>query len=501
MLIGIILFSMQTLSTSEVAQPHKILGWLLVEDRADYNRAVQRQEQAEAVEGTAEPPDVLIQYRDEPAQGFRERFDDFAAGLESPEGLVVVPVQLSEVQGLNIVEAGNLPPEESDSRALSYFLVRMKPDDIRVLLRLLLGRDFQVDEKYFIGPYQFTAAEGPQELILPEGNRVALTSLPDEASAMQGQIFTAVEEIEPNAMMLLPTGDTEVGDFARATNTLRRDLAASTQALRNSGIEPDIVPLVQFSDFRHNPMVFAFAAMGEALFMAGGFLLLFHFIAKIAAKERREKSYVINNFINTCRLVQTEGKLYAITVGLFLTFWLWGTVGSYLDPGGQAGMVQWIVSQFAGSSWPLGFAGQAYASGNVAIAAFATFLVNFVQGTFLALTVFSVIPVAWGFIINAIRGQIIGLVLAPTQLFSGQMLTPHLLTIVLELQGYLIAGFASVLLPLALIKPKRFGVDSRWAAFKRFALWQFKVLPLIAAVLAVSAVYEAVEILVLAYFF
>lgn len=503
---GFLLFSLQILTASEVAVPHRIFAMLQVQDRAEYNKVVAEREQAAAQpketgeSAKAAPlPDTEGQYKGKPAEGFQERFDHFAAGIKAPHGTIFLPVQIGLVKDRNIVRAGSVPAEK-EQKAFGepvFTSIKMAAKDAAVFLRMVVPNG-EMDGRSFIGPFQHDSQEGDQELIAEDGSRIHLEQLPEEASALQGIIISTAEDISPNGMLLLPMGDTSVGDFAKAANDFNRTLLESTFSKDPKAPKPDIVPFIGFSDLRQTAPMYAAAIAGELFFMIGGFLMLFHFLFKVAANDRHEKSLLLNNLIDTCRLLVRERRLYAIVIGLFLGFWLWGMVSSFIDPGGQRRMVQWLASQFAGTSWPLGFAGQAYASGNVIEAAIATFLVNFIQGTVLTLSLISLVPIATAFIVNSLRGQFIGLALAPTKLFFGQAMAPHLITIVLELQGYMIAGFVSVLLPLALLKPQRFGLETRWQAFKKFAVWQFRVLPLIAIILAVAAVYEAVELIMMA---
>lgn len=503
---GFLLFSLQVLTASDVAVPHRIFALLQVQDRAEYNRVLAEREQTTSQQTETgenqEPaplPDTEGHYKGAPAEGFQERYDNFAANVETPRGMVSLPVHIEQVQNRYIVEAGSIP-DEREGQVFGeprYMLFRMTGENAAIFLRMMVSGE-EIIGRHFIGPFQFDKPEGNQELVAKDGSRYRLEQLPNEASALQGIIISTEEEISPNGMLLLPTGDTSVGDFAKAANDFNRALLEKTFSNTEGAPRPDIVPFIGFSDIRQTAMIYAAAIAGELFFMVGGFLLLFHILNKIAGREKPEKSFLVGNLIDTCRLVVKEGRLYAIVIGLFLGFWLWGMVSSFIDPGGQQKMVQWLAAQFAGTSWPLGFAGQAYAGGNIVEAAIATFLVNFIQGTVITLTLLSLIPIATAFIVNALRGQFIGLALAPTKLFFGQAMAPHLITIVIELQAYLIAGFVSVLIPLALMKPQRFGLESRWQAFKKFAIWQFRVLPLIAIVLAIAAIYEAVELILLA---
>ena len=495
---GFLLFTLQVLGASAAANPGNIFSWMLVRDLAEYNTEIERRNETPDSSEQNPLPATDAHYLGDPVEGFAERFATYSESLIFPETLVALPAEVRELPAHYIVPAGGQPMAlEGPAADLRYFRIKLEAEAAAVLLRGQVGSAESVTGTSYLGPFPYFAAEGPQQVVLPEGPRFDLVPLPDDFSALQGFVVSAVESIEPNAYLLVPPGDSSVADFAGAIKSFGDRLLSRYREESADGGMPEMVGTVGFTDYRHDGVMYAAATAGELLFMVGGFLLIFHFFIKISKARRREKGFFINMMIDTCGLLRTHGKLYAMTVGLFLAFWLWGMASSYLDLGGQQRWVQYFTAQFAGTSWPLGFAGQAYASGNVIEAAAATFMVNFFWGTLFVLTLFSFIPIGSAFIVNALRGQVIGLALAPTKLFMGQSMAPHLLTIVLELQGYLIAGFVSILLPLALVRPQQLGCESRLEALKKMALWQLKVLPLVAIILGIAAVYEALEIILL----
>jgi hypothetical protein len=501
LIAGYLIFSLQGLSSSDGARPDKVMGWLVFQDIKAADEMISRleTEEGEDVEiPRSEIPPTDGHYRGKPAADFQERFDALVAEFEYPEDVIPVPVHLTQVKEDRLVNSGAVPPTVSPESSGSYFLIRMGEEHARLFLRYHQEGGTQLKGKYFLGPYPYlkAGADG-MDLVLEDNSRHKLIQLSEEASALQGMIINPVDELSPNAVLLVSELDGTVGDFAISLRKFSSSLADKLNPRNETEDKLTIVPNSGFSDYRNNGWIYTAAVAGEMIFMIGGFLLIFHLFWKVAQMERKEKGFVFNNLYDTCSLMVKHGRLYALTVGIFMLFWLYGMIISFVDPGGQEKLVQMISAQLAGSSWPLGFAGQAYSGGNVLYAAVATFTVNFFWGTFVVLTVFSLVPLGTAFIINALRGQMIGLALAPAKFFFGQSLTLHLLTIVVELQAYLIAGFVSVLLPLALLKPQRFGLESRKDAFIKFVMWQFKVLPLIALILAGAAVYEAVEILVL----
>lgn len=503
LIAGYLIFSLQALSSSEGARADKVIGWLVFQDikAAD---AMLKELEGKEKEGQeikidrSKIPPTDGHYRGQPSSDFQERFDALVAEFEYPEEIIPVPVHLTRIKEDRLVARGAVAPTVSEKDDGSYFLIRMEASSAHLFLRYHVQPDSEILGRYYLGPFPYTNhGDSGMDLILKDQSRHELVQLSNDASALQGMIINPVAEIEPNALLLVSRLDGEVGGFAVALRKFSASLAEKLNPKSENDTPLTIVPNSGFSDYRNSGLIYTAAVAGEMIFMIGGFLLLFHFIWKLGMMERKEKGIIFNNLRDTCALIVEHGKLYAVTIAIFMLFWLYGMVVSFIDPGGQEKLVQMISAQLAGRSWSLGFAGQAYAGGNVFFAAVATFTVNFFWGTFVVLTVFSLVPIGTAFIINALRGQMIGLALAPAKFFFGQLLTLHLITIVVELQAYLIAGFVAVLLPLALLKPQRFGCENRKDVFFKFVMWQFKVLPLIAIILAAAAIYEAVELLVL----
>jgi len=497
-LVGFLLFALQVLSASETARPHNCISLMLLEDLSaavpqEGGEAAGPEDGAEA--GLAGP---YAHYEGAPSEEFVDRFGRFAGGLEVPGGLLAMPVRLAQRGSSFLVAAGREPAAPDDVFGeLFYNILTIGEEDAALVLGSLVPPGAELAGKHFLGPFPFGAGESPLELVLDDGRHNIDEILHDSAAALHGFVIAPARDFDANALLLVPSGDLSIGDYYVTVNTFSRTLAsADLEQPEELMLRPRIVPI----DYRHGAAVFTAAALGELIFLAGGFLLGFHIFAAVARKPA-EGRRVARFFIDACRLVTENARLYALVVGISLLFWLGGTVQAFLDPGGQKEIVFWFRSQFATGGWPLGTAGWAYGTGNIFLAALVTFAVNFLQGTVLVLTIPSLIPIGSAFIVGAFRNQVLGLALAPTEMLSGQAMAPHLLTVLVELQGYMLAAFAAVLLPLALLKPQRFGLGSRLEAYKKFALWQLRMLPLIAAVLLIAAVYEALELLVLANLF
>jgi hypothetical protein len=71
----------------------------------------------------------------------------------------------------------------------------------------------------------------------------------------------------------------------------------------------------------------------------------------------------------------------------------------------------------------------------------------------------------------------------------------HYVTMLIEGEAYVIAIFASTRLIEALVWPSRFGESSRASAYVKAIIDNFKLLIVVAIILAIGALYEAFELL------
>jgi hypothetical protein len=485
--LGITLFFLQGFTASEIAQPH-IFFYILW--------AAEAPPAAEKPGEQKEESDPVAQYKDVPSEDFSKRFTTLLGGLKPPEGIKLLPVELLQLEARYLVPAGSGPasPDEISARAY-YRVVKIGHQDAGRLYGLLAGGEKYSGEGYRLGPHPYIDGSGPWEIILPSGGRRPVEGvLPEEASALSGFVVDVTDDLRPNAALIVSAGEMTVAEFSERASLIGKAIADDLMRIHS---ELKLLPSIASTDMLHRPLVFYAAVAGELLFLLGGFLLFFHLIAHLAGKPEVESRLFTNLIRRSARLITGEARLYAVVVGLVLFCWISGSAWAYIDPSGQRSLIQWFQSQFAGGSWPLGTAGWAYSSGNIILAAAVTFAVNFLQGTVIVLTLPSLIPIAAGFLFNALRTEVMGLSLAPTTLVFGQSKAMHLPTILLEMQAYMLAAFVSVLLPLALWKPERFGAATRWEAYKKIAAAQFLILPLAALILLVGAVYEAFELIVL----
>ena len=185
---------------------------------------------------------------------------------------------------------------------------------------------------------------------------------------------------------------------------------------------------------------------------------------------------------------------------LWLNIGYYGLVGismivvtSY--PGVQAALTTAVVESF--SQGVLADVMTAYAGGNVPAAVALTFLVNFFLGSLVVLLLPSLLIPFGGVAIGGLRAVLWGLLLAPTTPELRLAMIPHFGTLLLEGQGYILAILAAWVLGRAFVSPASVGASS-WLQGYGIGLKKALLLyVLVALVLAVAALYEALEVIYL----
>jgi hypothetical protein len=188
-------------------------------------------------------------------------------------------------------------------------------------------------------------------------------------------------------------------------------------------------------------------------------------------------------------------KLFLLTNVFYFGLLLIGALIALADP-----QIQRSLYDLAGSglnSGPLSSVGSAYHSGSVPYAAAVTFITNLVVGTLVEITIPSLIFPPWALFMGLVRSLMWGIMLVvPVEgLYPLGRALPHYLTLLLEGEAYVVAIFACVRQIKALVKPQDFGTDSRSKAYLRSILDNGRLLLVVALLLAISALYEAWEVM------
>jgi hypothetical protein len=162
-------------------------------------------------------------------------------------------------------------------------------------------------------------------------------------------------------------------------------------------------------------------------------------------------------------------------------------VDGHAAPGDEAGA--------GGGGSLLAAAGRAYRSGSIPRAAAVTFLVNFLLGSILYITLPSMIMPGFGVLVAALRAVTWGALLGPTLVETAGTMLPHSGTLLLEGEGYILATFFALLLPVQIAQESLGGTPL--SRYGRALLLNVEAQAWVAIVLAVAAVYEAIEIVMM----
>jgi hypothetical protein len=141
---------------------------------------------------------------------------------------------------------------------------------------------------------------------------------------------------------------------------------------------------------------------------------------------------------------------------------------------------------------------QSLQRGELVQAVLITFLLNLASGAFLTTTLPGIIPLvgALGTItITLFRGFIIGVTYPEILASSAVGFALGLGTMILELGAYVFSGAAGIYITLAPVMPRRYGVQSRWTAFKIAWKDTARIYVIVVILLALGAIWEMTGIL------
>ena len=137
----------------------------------------------------------------------------------------------------------------------------------------------------------------------------------------------------------------------------------------------------------------------------------------------------------------------------------------------------------------------AYSGGQVLLAAILTFAVNLLGGSFVYITLPSLIIPFSGLLVGVYRALLWGLLFSPTAELGAGLIF-HLPTIILEGQAYVLAMLAAYVQGIVFLRPKKsVGVRTHRQGYWEGVKLSVRVYLLVVVVLLVAAVYEAVSVI------
>ena len=170
-----------------------------------------------------------------------------------------------------------------------------------------------------------------------------------------------------------------------------------------------------------------------------------------------------------------------------------GMIYVTFDPSLQQSLSEPVLHAF--TEGPLSAVGSAYGGGKVLLAMVLTFTVNLILGTFVVITIPSLLIPFSGLLVGALRAVLWGLLLSPTTPELAKAMIPHSLTLVIEGQGYILALLAVYIHGKAFLWPRTVGAATHGQGYRVGVNRSTQVYLLVVLLLAVAAVYEALEVI------
>jgi hypothetical protein len=194
----------------------------------------------------------------------------------------------------------------------------------------------------------------------------------------------------------------------------------------------------------------------------------------------------------TVETVKRMRKLFVmmalIYIGSYLSGWYLVSINSPVATEGAQ-----LVSGAVSTQAPFTTILESLRGGELVRAILITFFVNLSTGAFLSTTLPGIVPLLGAVATVAItvfRGFTIGLIYPEILASSPAGFVLGFGTMILELGAYVFSGGAGINIALAPILPKRYGVQSRWAAFKMAWKDAARVYVIVIILLALGAIWE-----------
>lgn len=170
-----------------------------------------------------------------------------------------------------------------------------------------------------------------------------------------------------------------------------------------------------------------------------------------------------------------------------------GMIYVAFNPSLQQSLLELVGNAF--TEGPFSAVGSAYFGGQVLRAMVLTFVVNLFLGSIAVLTLPSLVIPFSGLLIGVYRAILWGVLLSPTSPEMRLVMIPHSLVLILEGQAYILAMLAAYVQGKAFLWPRSAGVATRRQGYGLGVKRSARIYLLVVLVLAVSAVYEALEVI------
>jgi hypothetical protein len=205
---------------------------------------------------------------------------------------------------------------------------------------------------------------------------------------------------------------------------------------------------------------------------------------------------LMKNRINSAwSLVRENRRAYALINILYYGLVIVCMVYAALNQGLQQSLINSIGAAFM--TGPLAVVGNAYVDSRVIAAILWTFVVNLLIGSVGSITLPSLIVPFSGFLIGIYRAVLWGLLLSPAHPDLRLAMIPHSITLIIEGQAYILAMLGAWVQGRAFLWPASSGAASHWRGYLEGLKRTGTLYVLITLILALAAVYEVIEVVIL----
>jgi hypothetical protein len=195
-------------------------------------------------------------------------------------------------------------------------------------------------------------------------------------------------------------------------------------------------------------------------------------------------------------LVQENKRAYIVINVVYYGLMVIFMIVAAFNPSLQSMLLDAVGAAFM--TGPLAAVGSAYVNAEILKAIGLTFIVNLVIGSFLYITLPSLIIPFLGFLLGIYRAALWGLLFYPGHPDIGMIMLPHSITLILEGQAYILALFAVYLQGRAFLWPKTAGLETHMQGYMEGLKRTGRMYVLIILTLAVAAAYEVLEVILIA---
>jgi hypothetical protein len=189
-------------------------------------------------------------------------------------------------------------------------------------------------------------------------------------------------------------------------------------------------------------------------------------------------------------------RAYVVLNLVYYCLVICGMIYVAFDPSLQQSLLEPVGSAF--TEGPLSAVGHAYFGGQVLWAMVLTFVVNLFLGSIAVITLPSLVIPFSGLLIGAYRAVLWGLLVSPTTPELRLAMIPLSLVLILEGQAYILAMLAAYVHGRAFLWPRSVGAATRRQGYGFGVKRSFRIYLLVVVLLAAAAIYEALEVIIIA---